>query len=124
MDTNHFKIGQKAFLMQREPILKNETQPKEVYVVYVDRKYVDISYMPNGECAVSFKRTDYGTDNACPYLEENKDWGNRSYLFKTRKAFEEYQEYQALQQWLFHFEFKNGNYTLEQLRKIKRILTL
>ena len=118
MNTNNFKIGQKAFLMQRGQNFKTETQLKEVYVVYVDRKYVDISYIPNGQCAVSFKRTDYGTNDACPYLEENKDWGNRSYLFKTKKAFEEYREYQTLHQWLCHFEFKNGNYTLEQLRKI------
>ena len=126
MELKAFKKGEKAYMLDRH---YGEEQIKEVYVVSVGRKYVNVSNTPETDWnKTTFKQTDCNCTgkNVLPYLEES-DWNrnNRNLLFKDETGIQEFRERQELEKWfsVFRRDFNAENkLTTEQLRKIREIV--
>lgn len=108
-----FKAGQKAYDVFLHKRYNRDPEILKAEVKSVGRKYVTLAdsweskYMENDEC----------------YLVEAKDWGERSYLFRTKNDAEEYLEHYKLSHWLGSIGMFNAeSYSLEQLRLVKKIL--
>jgi hypothetical protein len=114
-----------VYIQQEE---ENSVECKKYVVVKVGRKFVYVcpkEYADNSKYEymwISFKKPDYTE----LYLEENCAYGRRRILFPTQSQKNEFIEERELKMWLSHIvlnERRQGKYTLDQLRKVKRVLT-
>lgn len=120
-----FKVGQEVYIQQKEG---NSVECEKYVVVKVGRKFVYVcseEYASNSNCEymwIGFKKPNY-TES---YLEENCEYGWKRRLFPTAKAKNEFIEERELIMWLSGIvlnELRRGEYTLDQLRKVKQVLT-
>lgn len=116
MTIKDFIVGQPVCVLSFRRHMKQEPLYHETTVVKVGRKYVTIIY---GNKQFE-KRT-----NIDFALLEHVDWGYPSYLFPSRKDAEEFVERNELAQWIStatrsSYQFQ---YSLDQLRRVKAILT-
>ena len=87
----------------------------EVKIGSVGRKYVTIN---NGPFEKKFQNWN------AEYLYEASNYGERSQLFMTREAAEQYIEKEDLALWLGTLSVSAaGKYSLETLRKVKELLS-
>lgn len=84
-------------------------------VTKVGRKYVTL------DSGARFSGSPYKM--SFPVFIEDVPYGEKGYLFKTQKDAEEWIEMDRLELWLRNLNVYNHPYTLEQLRKVKEILT-
>lgn len=120
-----FKVGQEVYIQQREG---NLAEYEKYVVVKVGRKFVYVcpeEYMGKSDYEymwISFKKPNYTE----LYLEENCEYGWKRRLFPTAKAKNEFVEERELIMWLSGIvlnELRQEKYTLDQLRRVKRVLT-
>lgn len=114
MTIKNFTVGQTVFILNLHTGRNTEPTINESTVTKIGRKYVTLS---NGSQY-------YENEHCNDALTESKDWGERTYLFNTQSAANDYIEKTKLELWLIklsHTEIKN-KYTLEQLRQVKTIL--
>lgn len=116
MTIKDFKVGQTAYILGGGNLaslgLVTETE-----VFKVGRRYVTIR---EGCLETRF----YEPINSTTYLVEDKDYGSKRLLFLTTTAVDEYKELNDLRNWVQEATnwMKIKNYTLAQLREVKRIL--
>lgn len=117
MKLNDFHVGDIAYQLSTYP----ENEIREVKVVKIGRKYITTQtvgyYFERKFCLSTGK---YGIE----FLIENRDWGDKDLLFKSKEEIALYLEAKSLKQYLLQlirtttFE----NLTLDQMRKIKDIM--
>lgn len=113
MTLKDFKPGQTAYVLSERRGMATRYSIEECTVVSVGQEYVKTQ-------SKEFRKDDV-TDE---YLTENIDWGYREKLFLTKEAVNDYIEKTELQHW-FNMATswpKILNYSLSQLRAIKKIL--
>lgn len=125
MRIKDFTPGQTVYALRQEKGKTTEYFLKRYKVTSVGRKYVKAA-PEGGEYAVGrftteFYDPDGGTRN---YLVENKDWGNRMRLFLTEEAANEEIEADMLKPQIRRMieSYRLNDYTVEQLRAVKKIL--
>lgn len=121
MNIKDFKVGETAYLMNFHDRLLNEntTIIDDVVVSSIGRKYVKVKY-PKSNYDISF----YKADEVNSYLTEKKDYGTLNYLFQSKQDINEYRERKELARWISNNAqyLRENQYSIEQLREIKRIL--
>ena len=109
-----FKKGDKAYSLLRNNGRNTEPVIAEVEVISVGRSYVTTG----GVWQKKYQNWDE------EYLFEKNDFGESDLLFKTREDAENYIEKCNLTMWLGCLSVaKAESYTLEQLRRVKEILS-
>lgn len=124
MEIKHFSKGDTVYVL-------NGNEISEMKVVSVGNKCVNVGSCENTpECGwTAFKQTDHNcsAENSLPYLEEDKDWGERKLLFRDKTGIEQYTERRELEKWFAEeicgHEDNIRNYSLQQLRAVRDILT-
>lgn len=116
MTIKDFKVGQTVCILSYKRYSNREPSYTETTVKKVGRKYVTTAYHDS-----QFER--YPNINYA--LREHVEWGYPSYLFLSQKDAEEYVERCDLAQWLSEATRNPYRlcYSLDQLRRIKVILT-
>lgn len=113
MNIKEFVVGETVYILTLNTGRNIEPTTRESKVKSVGRKYVTI------ENDSRYEECTYLTN--C--LVEDKEWGERDYIFKTKLNAEEYIEKMNLETWLNNVSRRiRKNFTLEQLRKVKEIL--
>lgn len=112
MTIKEFQAGQIAYILCMHTGYNQEPTLKEITVKSVGRKYVTVN---NG--VQYFQRDD------SPYgLVEKCNLNSRTLLCPTKGAAEKYIEWKKLSIWLYEVGHFNKQYTLDQLRQVKKIL--
>lgn len=116
MTIKDFKVGQSAYILEEGRGARPSTVA-EAEIAKVGRRYVTIR---EGRQETRF----YEPVNSTTYLVENKDYGTKRLLFLTNKDVDEYNELNDLRIWVQDATswIKVRNYTLAQLREVKKIL--
>lgn len=119
ININDFKPGQDAFMLLENTGRTEEPEIEKVVVLSIGRKYVKVA-KENSRNEIDFF-SNFDEEN---FLLENVDWGEKRKLFPDRQAVEDYLERGAIYRDLRDLlKFYNeDDFTLEQLRKAKRIL--
>lgn len=114
-----FSVGQMAYMLVANRQGNYLDESIECAVTKIGRKYITVDYRG---WAVQFGKPDY-SDTAC-YLDERTEIGHHRRLFPSKKAAEEYLEWESLCQWVREAVNRNrlDAYSLDQLRAVKRIL--
>ncbi len=125
MKIKDFKIGQEVVIVVEERL--NERKAHIEVVVSVGRKYVRTARADEIKKMYPeppiWTTEYYIRDENDPCLTENKDWGHPKSLYPSEKAYREREELRSLREWLLNeFKYSSSDYTLEQLREVKRIL--
>lgn len=108
-----FKVGQKIAVLRIHCIRSRESELYERTVDKVGWKYV----IDNK--GIKYCKEDYLAEG----LVESSEYGERAYIFPTKEEAEKYIEKNNLLEWMRSLNFVSGReYTLEQLRKVKKIL--
>lgn len=117
MTIKDFKVGQIAY-MSSEGNWKVEEKAVAVKVVKVDRKYVTVKDGWRQEIRFFEPHTETS------FLYEDRDRGVKHLLFLTAEAVDEHNELNDLRSWVQEATnwIKVKDYTLAQLREVKRIL--
>lgn len=113
MEISDFKSGQTVFVVNLCEGRNMIPSICEHTIEKVGRKYVTL---------LSGNR--YETCDWCEFgLYESRDWGDRTYLCPSMTDAKMLIEKRELEIWLNRLNvISKGNYTLEQLRKVKEIL--
>lgn len=111
MRIKDFKAGQDAWLFYEKGCVEKVT------VSRVGRKYVCVQ---NFGYEKQYKECGWCTEG----LIENRDWGERAFLFPTEEKMLEFQERGQMEDWLYSTVCRGikNRFSLEQLRKAKEIL--
>lgn len=118
LNLKDFKPGGKVFILTENFGRNKEPKISERTVKSVGRKYVTL----NGGWEEKFSIPHMSVADIS-YLEEAKDWGERSLLFKSRQDADDYLERKQIEQWLFRLSPREtDNLSLKQLRKIRDIV--
>lgn len=117
MTIKDFKVGQTAYIIG-EGRRRTDSMATAVEVVKVGRRYVTVK--EGGRQETRFCEP-IGLPDC---LVEDKDYGVKRLLFLTTKAVDEYNELNDLRSWVQEATnwLKVKQYTLAQLREVKRIL--
>lgn len=119
MKLNDFKVGQTTFSVTVIQGKKTEYRVSQCDVIKVGRRYVHVSETHSGVVK------EYGLlHEEDENLTEKKDWGDRGHLFPTLEAANDFIETHMLRRWLKSAAEwgKIENYSLRQLREVKKIL--
>lgn len=110
-----FKTNDPAVILTMNHGRNEDPVISEVKIGSVGRKYVTIN---NGPFEKNFQNWN------AEYLHEASNYGERSQLFMTREAAEQYIEKEDLALWLGTLSVSAaGKYSLETLRKVKELLS-
>lgn len=110
-----FKKGDKVYILTRNRSRKEKPSIYETTVDSVGRMYVT-----TGDGSWKAKYRNWNAE----YLYEMVEFGESRLLFKTQKKAEEYIEKCDLALWLGCISVSNAEqYSVEQLRKVKEILS-
>ena len=114
-----FSVGQTAYMLVANRQGQYVEEPIECSVIKIGRKYVTVNY---GSWSIQFGKPDF-SDTAY-YLDERTEIWHHRRLFPSKKATEEYLEWESLCQWVREAVNRNrlDAYSLDQLRAVKRIL--
>lgn len=113
MNIKEFMVGETIYILTLNKGRNVEPTTRESKVKSVGRKYVTTQNDSR------YQECEYLTNG----LVEDKEWGERDYIFKTKLDAEEYIEKLNLETWLNNVTRRiRNNFTLEQLRKVKEIL--
>lgn len=116
MTVNDFEVGQTVCILFHKRYGNSEPSYKDTTVSKVGRKYVTTAY---GDFQFeAHPNIDYA-------LTEHIEWGHPLYLFPSRKDAEEHVERCDLTKWLSEVTRNTYRlrYSLDQLRRVKAILT-
>lgn len=118
MRIDQFTKGQTAYILGDGNTIISKTEPVEVTVSKIGRKYVTVT--TGGNWKMQFEEVGKGA--GC--LREHTEYGAPRILFPSSIAAAEYLEREDLKRWVQQAVGwdKIGRYTLEQLREVKRIL--
>ena len=116
MTIKDFKVGQIAYILEEGHGARSGTVA-ETEISKVGRRYVTIE---EGRLEARF----YEPVNSTTYLVEDRECGAKRLLFPTIEAVDEYNELSDLRSWVQEATnwLKVKQYTLAQLREVKRIL--
>lgn len=116
MTIKGFKVGQTVYILEEGHGARSSTVA-EAEVSKVGRRYVTIE---EGRQEARF----YEPVNSTTYLVEDRERGAKRLLFPTTEAVDEYNELNNLRNWVQEATnwLKVKQYTLAQLREVKRIL--
>lgn len=117
MEIKDFKVGQTAYIIG-EGRRMDDGKATAVEVAKVGRIYVTVN--EGGSRGARFCEA----VGFAGCLVEDKDYGTKRLLFLTTKAVDEYNELKDLRSWVQEATnwLKVKDYTLTQLREVKRIL--
>lgn len=112
-----FTKGRTAYMLGDGNTVISKKEPVEVTVSKIVRRYVTIE---EGRQEARF----YEPVNSTTYLVEDRERGAKRLLFQTTEAVDEYNELSDLRSWVQEATnwLKVKQYTLAQLREVKRIL--
>ncbi len=116
MTIKDFKVRQTAYILGDGLSKSRDLATAEV--VKVGRRYVTVKVVGRQEARF------FEPVNETRYLAEDKDYGTQRLLFSTEEAVNEYTELIDLREWAQEATnwLKVKNYTLAQLRAVKKIL--
>ena len=110
-----FKQNETVFLVYMRKGYNTDPIIIKRNVTKVGRKYVTL------DSGARFSESHYKMSFSV--FIEDVPYGEKGYLFKTQKDAEEWIEMDRLELWLRNLNVYNHPYTLEQLRKVKEVLT-
>lgn len=119
MTIKDFKPGETAYSQIRVRGKQTEHFLKRYTVVSVGRKYVKAT-PEGGRFPIEF----FKREESDEFLVENKDWGDYEKLFLSEEAVNNDIERDMLRSWFLKAvsSYNIDNYSLEQLRAVKKIL--
>lgn len=119
MKIKDFKPGETAYSLIRVRGRLTEHFIKKYTINSVGRKYVKAT-PEGGHFPVEFYKREENDD----FLVENKDWGDYEKLYLSEQAVNDDIERDMLRSWFVKAvgSYNIDNYSLEQLRKVKKIL--
>lgn len=119
MNINDFKPEQDAFMLLENTGRIEKPKIEKVVILSIGRKYVKV-VKENSRNEIDF----FSNPDEENYLLENVDFGEKRKLFPDRQAVDDYLEKGAIYRDLMNLLRFSGkdDFTLEQLRKAKRVL--
>lgn len=120
MTIKDFTPGQTVYALSRVREKITHHTIRRYMVISVGRKYVKVAPADFPDLTTEF----YKLEEDAEYLTERKDWGNPMRLFLTEAAANDDIEADMLRSWFRKAteHYRIEEYTLEQLRAVKRIL--
>lgn len=117
MTIKDFNPGQTIYVVYMKKGYNAKPEICERKVVKVGRKYIT----DDRDCR--FYETDIIMDDHRTHvLLEDREFGEKGYLFASKEEADSWIELDKLEKWLSTIRCYNHPYTVEQLRKVKEIL--